>query len=192
MQDNATSADRQVPAVYDQVLEVVRQIPRGQVATYGQIAMIVGNCTPRMVGYCMASLDPDSDVPWQRVINRQGRISPRGVGDGALRQRQLLISEGVEFSDADRISFRKFGWLDPIDPYRMPMSTGLTPVVKTRASMRFLWLVYTRYWQLQDSASTGHPFSAENKNRAAERVATGDIFLCYFTNFSGGRHARCI
>ena len=95
----------------------VRQIPRGQVATYGQIAMIVGNCTPRMVGYCMASLDPDSDVPWQRVINAflpaQGRISPRGAGDGAMRQRQLLIAEGVEFSDADRISFRKFGWLDP-------------------------------------------------------------------------------
>lgn len=105
--------ERQVPAVYDRVLDVVRQIPRGQVATYGQIAMIVGNCTPRMVGYCMASLDPDSDVPWQRVINHQGRISPRGVGDGALRQRQLLIAEGVEFSDADRISFRRFGWLDP-------------------------------------------------------------------------------
>lgn len=103
----------QVPSVYDRVLEVVREIPRGRVATYGQIAMIVGNCTPRMVGYCMASLDPDSDVPWQRVINRDGKISPRGVGDGAQRQRQRLIAEGVEFSDADTISFRRFGWLDP-------------------------------------------------------------------------------
>ena len=107
------ATDRQVPAVYDRVLEVVREIPYGRVATYGQIAMIVGGCTPRMVGYCMASLDPDSDVPWQRVINAQGKISPRGVGDGALRQRQLLIAEGVEFSDADRVSFRRFGWLDP-------------------------------------------------------------------------------
>ena len=106
-------SERRVPAVYARVLEVVRHIPYGQVATYGQIAMIVGNCTPRMVGYCMASLDPDSDVPWQRVINAQGKISPRGVGDGASRQRQRLIAEGVEFSDADRISFRKFGWLDP-------------------------------------------------------------------------------
>ena len=113
LNDASTHADRRVPAVYDRVLEVVRQIPHGRVATYGQIAMIVGNCTPRMVGYCMASLDPDSDVPWQRVINAQGRISPRGVGDGALRQRQMLIAEGVEFSDADRISFRRFGWLDP-------------------------------------------------------------------------------
>ena len=102
-----------VPAVYDRVLEVVRQIPPGQVATYGQIAMIVGNCTPRMVGYCMASLDPDSDVPWQRVINAQGRISPRGAGDGAMRQRQLLIAEGVA-APRPLVEFElRFGWLDP-------------------------------------------------------------------------------
>ena len=107
-----------VPPVYARVLDVVRQIPRGQVATYGQIAQIVGDCTPRMVGYCLASLGRDSedggsdDVPWQRVINAQGKISPRGVGFGALLQRELLEGEGVEFSDADRVSFRKFGWLD--------------------------------------------------------------------------------
>ncbi len=102
-----------VPPVYDRVLAVVRQIPRGQVATYGQIAQIVGGCTPRMVGYCLASLEPGNDVPWQRVINAQGKISPRGVGFGALLQRELLEEEGVEFSDAGRVSFRRFGWLDP-------------------------------------------------------------------------------
>lgn len=104
--------------VYARVLDVVRQIPRGQVATYGQIAQIVGDCTPRMVGFCLASLgrdsgDDGSDVPWQRVINAQGKISPRGVGFGALLQRDLLEAEGVEFSETDRVSFRKFGWLDP-------------------------------------------------------------------------------
>ena len=103
-----------VPPVYDRIIAVVRQIPYGQVATYGQIALIVGaGCTPRMVGYCMASLDPDSAVPWQRVINRQGKISPRGAGMGAQLQRELLLQEGVEFNDSDRISFRQFGWLDP-------------------------------------------------------------------------------
>ena len=102
-----------VPPVYARVRELVRQIPHGQVATYGQIAHIVGNCTPRMVGYCMASLDPDSGVPWHRVINAQGKISPRGVGFGALLQRELLEAEGIEFSDAARVSLRKFGWLDP-------------------------------------------------------------------------------
>ena len=53
------------------------------------------------------------DVPWQRVINAQGKISPRGVGLGALLQRELLEEEGVEFTDAGRVSFRRFGWLDP-------------------------------------------------------------------------------
>ena len=102
-----------VPGVHDRIIAVVRQIPYGRVASYGQIAQIAGGCTPRMVGYCLASLEPGSDVPWQRVINSQGRISPRGVGWGAQVQRELLLEEGVEFSDAGRISFRRFGWLDP-------------------------------------------------------------------------------
>lgn len=103
-----------VPPVYERVIAVVRQIPFGKVAAYGQIALIVGDgCTPRMVGYCLASLGPDSGVPWQRVINRQGRISPRGAGMGAQLQRELLLQEGVEFTETDRISFRRFGWLDP-------------------------------------------------------------------------------
>lgn len=108
------AAPNAVPPVYDRIIAVVRQIPHGQVATYGQIALIVGNgCTARMVGYCMASLPPGSAVPWQRVINRQGKISPRGAGMGAQLQRELLLQEGVEFSDTGRISFRRFGWLDP-------------------------------------------------------------------------------
>ena len=102
-----------VAPVYTRIVDMVRQIPYGRVATYGQIALIVGDCTPRMVGFCMASLDGDNDVPWHRVINRQGKISPRGVGFGAQLQRELLLQEGVEFSDADRIGFRRFGWLDP-------------------------------------------------------------------------------
>ncbi len=102
-----------VPPVYARVIEVVREIPYGRVATYGQIAQIVGGCTPRMVGFCLASLERSSDVPWQRVINAQGKISPRGAGLGALLQRELLEEEGVEFSDAGRVSFREFGWLDP-------------------------------------------------------------------------------
>ena len=100
------------PAVYERVRAVVRRIPCGQVASYGQIAQIVGDCTPRMVGFCLSSLPAGSDVPWQRVINSQGRISPRGGGPGALLQRELLLAEGVEFGAAGRISFRRFGWLD--------------------------------------------------------------------------------
>ena len=99
--------------VYDRILEAVRQIPRGKVATYGQIALIAGDCTPRMVGYCLASgsYDPD-DVPWQRVINHKGMVSPRSGGFGSQLQRELLIEEGVEFDDKGRVSFRRYGWMD--------------------------------------------------------------------------------
>ena len=70
--------------VYERILDVVRQIPAGTVATYGQVAMIAGGCTPRMVGYCLASLDPGSDVPWQRVINHDGQgESSEPVGSAA-------------------------------------------------------------------------------------------------------------
>ena len=99
--------------VYERILDVVRQVPQGQVATYGQIAMVAGGCTPRMVGYCLAALDPGSDVPWQRVINHKGMVSPRSSGHGSQLQRELLIEEGVEFDHRGRVSFRKFGWMEP-------------------------------------------------------------------------------
>lgn len=102
---------------------MVRQVPRGQVATYGQIALLVGRCTPRMVGYAMAGLDFDSDVPWHRVINRLGRISPR-AGDGADMQRQLLSREGVGFDVKGVILLQKYRWRGPYgmgeDPAKQP------------------------------------------------------------------------
>jgi len=98
--------------VYERILDVVRQIPRGKVATYGQIALIVGDCTPRMVGYCLASLSFDSDVPWQRVINYKGMVSPRSSGHGSQLQRELLVAEGVAFDARGRVSFRRYGWMD--------------------------------------------------------------------------------
>ncbi len=99
--------------VYRRILDVIRRVPYGQVATYGQIALIVGDCTPRMVGYCLASLDFDSDVPWQRIINYQGKVSPRSAGHGSQVQRELLEEEGVEFDAQGRVSFRKYGWMEP-------------------------------------------------------------------------------
>lgn len=103
-------------AYYQQVWELVRQIPRGRVATYGQIAKMLAPpmgvdfesykaFAPRWVGGAMAAC-PD-DVPWQRVINSQGKISER---PGAERQRQLLEQEGVEFDAKDRVDLKRYGW----------------------------------------------------------------------------------
>lgn len=99
--------------LYERIYAVVGQIPPGKVATYGQIALIVGGCTARMVGYAMAALPFGSDVPWQRVINRQGKISPRAAGNGSARQRQFLEAEGVRFDQKNRVDFEEAGWLGP-------------------------------------------------------------------------------
>lgn len=106
-------------AYYQQVWEIVRQIPPGKVASYGQIAKMIpppngveieayAAFAPRWVGGAMAAC-PD-DVPWQRVINSQGKVSERA---GAEKQRQLLEQEGVEFDAKDRIDLKKFGWRGP-------------------------------------------------------------------------------
>jgi len=98
---------------YEQIYEAVRRIPPGKVATYGQIAKIVGRCTARMVGYAMATLPWGAGVPWQRVINHKGEISTRSRGDGALRQRRLLQKEGVRFDREGRVNLKKVRWAGP-------------------------------------------------------------------------------
>lgn len=103
------------PSIYAHILAVVRLIPLGRVASYGQIAWIVNAATPRMVGYAMAGLPAGSDVPWQRVINSQGGISPRGDPLSSGRQRALLEEEGVVFGPDGRVDFARFGWGGP-DP----------------------------------------------------------------------------
>jgi methylated-DNA-protein-cysteine methyltransferase related protein len=102
----------ELPTLYDRIYAVVRQIPQGKVATYGQVAQIVGGCSARTVGYAMAALRNGThpDVPWQRVINRLGRSSIHDPFGGAL-QHQILESEGVVFDKNDRINFDIYGWL---------------------------------------------------------------------------------
>lgn len=102
--------------LYPRIYEVVRQIPRGRVATYGQVAAIVGPpCDARLVGWAMAALPSGSDVPWQRVINAQGKISLRKYSSGHERQRMRLEAEGVAFDERDRIDLKTCGWGGP-DP----------------------------------------------------------------------------
>jgi len=93
---------------YDQIYAAVSRIPFGQVATYGQIAGIIEGATARMVGYAMAALPNGSDVPWQRVINCNGKISKRKGGMGEVIQRKLLVYEGVWFDRQGRIDLAKY------------------------------------------------------------------------------------
>lgn len=95
----------------DRVYALVRQIPAGKVATYGQIARLVPGCTARMVGYAMSSIPEGLDVPWQRVINSQGKISPHHAGFGSAMQRALLEEEGIIFDLENRVDFSVFGWI---------------------------------------------------------------------------------
>ena len=103
----------QLEPIYHRIYLVVRQSPRGKVATYGQIAVIVGGCTARMVGYALSATPQQSDVPWQRVINAQGKISLRADSEGNAMQRRLLEEEGVQFDQQSRVDFRQYRWSGP-------------------------------------------------------------------------------
>jgi methylated-DNA-protein-cysteine methyltransferase-like protein len=98
--------------LYGKVYTVVRLIPPGRVATYGQVAAVVGPpCDAREVGGAMAALRyqrADRPVPWQRVINAQGRISTQG-----LKQQHLLEEEGVVFDEKGHTDLTRFGWEGP-------------------------------------------------------------------------------
>jgi methylated-DNA-protein-cysteine methyltransferase-like protein len=95
-----------------QLYTIVRQIPAGHVATYGQVAKLAGlPGHARQVGYALSALPEDTDVPWQRVVNAKGEVSPRSWSDGSEDfQRRLLEEEGVVFSDAGRIRLSEFRW----------------------------------------------------------------------------------
>lgn len=93
--------------LYSRIYALVRRIPPGRVTTYGVIAREVG-CTAHTVGFAMAALPTGSDVPWQRVINSQGKVSPRRDGDGDFIQRQLLEAEGVRFDARGRVDLARY------------------------------------------------------------------------------------
>ncbi|MEN8143539.1 MAG: MGMT family protein [Gemmatimonadota bacterium] len=98
-------------ATYDSIYAEVRRIPRGRVATYGQIARLAGYPSQaRMVGYALNALSGDDSVPWQRVINARGEISRRGDREWERWQRTLLEEEGIAFSASGRVDLNTFRW----------------------------------------------------------------------------------
>ena len=94
----------------DRIYSVVRAIPRGRVATYGQVAQLAGlPGHARLVGYALAALDVDSDVPWHRVVNARGGISLSPGSHAARAQRALLEAEGVVLG-AGSVPLDRYRW----------------------------------------------------------------------------------
>ena len=94
----------------ERVYELVKQIPKGNVMTYGQIAEILGEgYTGRTVGYVMHGSDTEN-VPWQRVINSQGACSTARMTMPVNLQQSILESEGVVFSGGGNCDLGAFQW----------------------------------------------------------------------------------
>lgn len=100
-----------VPADFrSRVLALLARIPAGRVMTYGQLALLAGNPgAARQAGYVLNTLAGGSDLPWQRVINAQGRVSTHKLGFGDMQER-LLQAEGVVFDDAGRCDLSRYQW----------------------------------------------------------------------------------
>jgi methylated-DNA-protein-cysteine methyltransferase-like protein len=99
------------PTRDESIWSVVRRIPRGRVATYGQVAELAGlEGHARQAGYALHNLPEGSSVPWHRVINAKGEISPRSAGDSHELQRMLLTAEGVVIDARGRMDLKRFRW----------------------------------------------------------------------------------
>ena len=95
---------------FELIYDVVKQIPRGKVATYGQVAALAGNKRwSRVVGYAL-HVNPDpGNIPCHRVVNRDGEVSKAFAFGGENKQIALLKEEGVEF-DGNRVDLNKYRW----------------------------------------------------------------------------------
>ena len=97
---------------YQQIYDLVARIPAGRVATYGQIARLLGMPNhARQIGYALFRVAPDSMVPWHRVVNAKGEVSYSQVRNGSdYLQRELLEDEGIEFKPNGKLDLNQYRW----------------------------------------------------------------------------------
>lgn len=94
---------------FEKIYEVVKSIPEGKVATYGQVALLAGNPRwARVVGYALHVNPYPGIIPCHRVVNREGKVAPGFAFGGEGVQRQLLESEGIVFETDGRIDLEKY------------------------------------------------------------------------------------
>ena len=111
MKRSSEVAQRRRHRTYERIYAVIRRIPRGRVATYGQVARLAGiPGAARQVGYALHALPEGGGVPWQRVINARGEVSARSMPGADEIQRLHLEEEGVSFGPRDRIDLDRYRW----------------------------------------------------------------------------------
>jgi len=118
---------------YERIYAVVRRIPVGQVATYGQVAELAGLVgKPRLVGYALYRVDmATSDIPWHRVINAKGEVSHSPVRQGTdYRQRAMLEAEGVQFDGRGKVALAVYRW----QPDAAEIYEVLSPLLEAEAA----------------------------------------------------------
>ena len=135
-----------VERLYRAIYAVVRRIPRGRVATYGQVAELAGiPGGARVAGAALKVSKPSHQLPWQRVIGKAGRTRGRiAIHDpvGAAVQRKLLAREGVEIGESGLVALDRYGWLPAGGPARRPRTAtggsgrGGQPRRRPRSSSR--------------------------------------------------------
>lgn len=97
---------------FERIYDVVCQIPKGCVATYGQVAFLAGNPRwARVVGYALHSNPRPGEIPCHRVVNREGRVATNFAFGGGLTQREWLENEGIVFESDGHIDLATYGWL---------------------------------------------------------------------------------
>jgi len=102
------------------VKDTIKKIPRGKVATYGQIAAVAGNPrAARLVVWLLNSSSQKDKLPWHRVVNSKGQISLK-PGHGYEIQKVMLLKEGVKFDDKEIIDFDRFLWIPSLGHNKKP------------------------------------------------------------------------
>jgi methylated-DNA-protein-cysteine methyltransferase-like protein len=108
--ERSARLNRDSSSFFSKVKKIIKEIPAGKVASYGQIAFYAGNArAARQVAWVLHTSSKSDNLPWHRVINGQGRISLK-PGLGYELQRSLLEAEGVTFNDADQVDLDRYGF----------------------------------------------------------------------------------
>ena len=99
-----------VMSIYEKIYMVVKNIQKGKVATYGQVALLAGNpCWARVVGYALHKNPEPGIIPCHRVVNRNGQVAESFAFGGSNIQRELLEKEGIVFNSNGSIDLKKYG-----------------------------------------------------------------------------------